>query len=106
MLVCVQFVVHVHCVLHAAIFAAKCSIVSANEERGADNGMVARIASAQLAENIYIGPHGVVWYRYYGGDIWWEPGTWLGWHWEGDEASYEIWYTYGSRVSDLDPPAW
>merc|ERR1712110_654228 len=41
-LVCVQCVLHVHCVLHAAIFSATRSIVCGNEERAAECGMASQ----------------------------------------------------------------
>ena len=59
---------------------------------------------------LYVGRYGVIWCRYLGEDICQleilGPGTWLGWHWEylgheTDEASCEVWYTYGLRVSDM-----
>ena len=77
---------------------------------------------------VYIGPHGVIWYKFTGGKMVHEvmpgqffqmtdeePGIprsifghtcdpWIGWHSESDDASQEgqgytgLWYTYGSRA--------
>ena len=75
------------------------------------DGVVGRVLHLmQQVGLVYVGRYGVIWCRYLGQDICrleiLGPGTWLGWHWEylgheTGEASYEVWYKYGIRLSDL-----
>ena len=50
----------------------------------------------------FIGPHGVVWFRFWGSEnIWQAEGIWIGWHCLCDEANPEWWYTYGTTTEEL-----
>ena len=57
--------------------------------------------ACRQSDEIFIGPHGVVWRRSWGSEnIWQAEGIWIGWHCLGDEANPEWWYTYGTTTED------
>ena len=56
-------------------------------------------ADCQIGDT-FIGPNGVVWHRLEEGEIIPED-IWIKWHWEGDEAKPEWWFTYGATIEDL-----
>ena len=66
------------------------------------------LSRAVAQKSVYIGPHGIVWYKYTGGEIYQDDEhPWIGWHSENDGTSVEgqgfngLWYTYGSKAIDL-----
>ena len=56
-------------------------------------------ADCQIGDT-FIGPNGVVWHRLEEGEIIPED-IWIKWHWEGEEANPEWWFTFHAKVEDM-----
>ena len=56
-------------------------------------------ADCQIGDT-FIGPNGVVWHRLEEGEII-PDSIWIKWHWEGEEANPEWWFTFHAKVEDM-----
>ena len=56
-------------------------------------------ADCQIGDT-FIGPNGELWHRLEEGETL-PDDIWIRWHWEGEEANPEWWFTYDATVEDL-----